>query len=115
MPKEGKKGARSGRGSELLCPDCGAAVEPPEGQNVCYCKGCGARLLIDFGMPFVKPEVIVTQHGDASGKPSPELEEVLEGEKRRSAEERVLRLGGAILFAVVLILVVVLFIVLNRF
>ncbi|MBR4703531.1 MAG: hypothetical protein IKO91_06780 [Oscillospiraceae bacterium] len=115
MPKEGRKGTRSGRGSELKCPDCGAVFEPPEGKNVCYCKNCGARLLIDFGMPFVKPEVIVTQHGDTSGRPSPEVEEALEGDKHRDAEERVLRMGGAILFAVVLILVVVLFIVLNRF
>ncbi len=101
--------------SGFKCPDCGEAFEPPEGKNVCYCNSCGARLLIDFGMAFVKPQVIVTRHGDSHGKLSPEAEEALEGEKHRNAEERVLRLGGAILFGVVLILVVVLFIVLNRF
>ncbi len=101
--------------SGCKCPDCGEAFEPPEGKNVCYCNSCGARLLIDFGMAFVKPQVIVTRHGDSHGKLSPEAEEALEGEKHRNAEERVLRLGGAVLFAIVLILVVVLFIVLNRF
>ena len=33
----------------LTCPKCGGALQPPPGQNHCYCMYCGTRLHIDDG------------------------------------------------------------------
>ena len=105
----------AGKEPELKCPDCGAPFVPPEGAVTCFCKKCGAKLLIDYGTFFMKPSVIVTQRGNGAEGPLRQEQSIEDTEKYHGEEERFLRRGGLLLLAVVLIVVIVLFIVLNRF